>query len=238
MKQKPKKIISLITLVILIINVPFILYLSNFKLIAFDENFYKKEFLKYNMYSEFPDKDIDKVNSDLLFYLRYDKTNDLVNIDMFNQKEGEHLLDVKKLIQKSLIFLNLMIILSIILMTILLSLNKKNFVKNLSSIFIFGGILTFLDALILYLLMEINFNFIFDVFHKMFFKAGTWLFSSNDSLVMLYQERIFYDILIRIVLYTLIMAIILTVIGLILIKIKRYINKKKIIRRLLKRRSF
>ena len=106
-----KKGVSLSCVVLLILSVPFILYLGNFKLIAFDEQFYEKEFSKYGIYDDFSE-DVDAINSKLLYYLRYDKTDEYVEIDMFDEKEKDHLLDVKNVIQKVLVFLNFVFVCS------------------------------------------------------------------------------------------------------------------------------
>jgi len=213
MDEKLKKRLSLSIIILLILDIPFILYLFSLKSVAFDENFYKKEFLKYDVYSEFPDEDIDQINSDLLYYLKYDQTDEYVNIDLFNEKEKEHLIDVKNLMQKFLIFLNVIAVLLIILIFSLSFIDKKKLIKNLSLVFIWGGIITFADALCFGLLIKINFKGMFNLFHKMFFKAGTWLFDSNESLVRIYQERIFYDITFNIAVKTFILAFILILIG-------------------------
>ena len=61
--MKNKKIIIL--LVLLIICVPFLIYLANFNIMAFDEDFYKKEFLKYDVYSRLSNEYVDNINDQI-----------------------------------------------------------------------------------------------------------------------------------------------------------------------------
>lgn len=209
MDKKTKKGLILAIIILLVLNIPLILYLVNFRSVAFSENFYKKEFLKYNIYNEFPEDDIEVINSNLLTYLRYDKTDDYVKIDLFDEREKEHLLDVKDLVQKVLIFLNIMIILFIILVFVLFFTDKKDFVKNLSLAMIWGGIVTFLDAFAFFILVRLNFSSLFDTFHKTFFVDGSWLFDEGSDMVTMYTSQFFYDATLNIIVRTLAIAFIL-----------------------------
>lgn len=223
MGKNSKSNAALAVIILLILQIPFILYILSFKIIAFNESFYQKEFLKYDVYSEFPDDDIDSINGKLLGYLRYDKTNNHVDISLFDEKEKEHLLDVKVLIQNILSFLYSMIFLFFLLLIFLALAEKTKLIQNLSKIFFWGGIITFLDALLFILAICFNFKLIFGAFHKLFFKSGTWLFSSDSALIRIYQQNFFFDITFSIVLMTLIFASISILSGL-LLKNKKILN--------------
>ena len=82
--------------------VPIILYLYSFDSIAFEEDLYKNEFLKYNVYASLNDYDIDKVNSEVIKYLKNKKGNKLIDNEFFNEREQLHLLNVKNLIKKAI----------------------------------------------------------------------------------------------------------------------------------------
>lgn len=228
MGKQLKKKVSLIILVLLILDIPFILYLLNLKSVAFNEEFYKKEFLKYDIYDEFPGDDIEVINSELLYYLRYDKTNNYVGIDLFDEREKQHLYDVKELVQKSLLFLNAMIMLFIILIIALIFIDKKNSIKKISLALIYGGAVTFLDAFVFFIIVKLNFGGFFDIFHKTFFQDGTWLFDEGTEMVTLYTANLFYDATLTIVVWTLVIALIIILSGLfILYKRKIWENMGK-----------
>ena len=82
-----KKMLCWIIIILLIIHIPLFLYMLNFRLTAFNEDYYKSEFKKYKIYDEFPEEDINKINQDLLEYLKNDRTNSLIASDFFTQKE-------------------------------------------------------------------------------------------------------------------------------------------------------
>ncbi|MFH2028381.1 MAG: DUF1461 domain-containing protein [Nanoarchaeota archaeon] len=210
--------------ILLIIIIPQILTLLAAKNITFDENFYRVEFVKHEVYENFPD--VNEVNSKLLHYLRYDKTDNLVDIDKYNDREKQHLLDVKWVVQGLLSYLNYIAIACVVLIITLFFLNKKEFTYNMGAVCVFGGGLTFLLALLIVILSQLNFGFLFTKFHQAFFKAGTWLFSAEDNLIKIYQEKIFFDILQNILFTALFLAGIVLVIGL-LLKTKKYIKKGK-----------
>jgi len=194
--MKSKRIIKHIILIILILNLIMIVYLISFSLNAFNERFYKKEFNKYNIYREFPDKDIEKINSELLLYLK-DKRDDF-NTELFNEEEINHLKDVKLLIQKLNIFYYLIWTILILLIVILFSLDKRRFSKNLSVILFFSGLLTLFSVIILFISVKLNFSGVFTAFHHISFPKGGWLFSSSDNIIKLYPSGFFYDMAKRI----------------------------------------
>lgn len=231
--MKNKKIIIFI-IILLIIDVYLLLYLINFNIIAFDKNFYKKEFLKYDVYSKLADKNIEEINNDVLLYLKHGN-NELIENDFFNIKEKQHLLDVKNLIQGLNLFFYSLIILFVFLSIILIFLvkNRKKMIKYTSIILIGGGLLTIVDVFFFWLIVKYNFAGFFDKFHNLFFKSGTWVFDpAIDKITTLYPSGFFYDITMKIVLDTLFWALILVLVGILLLvlvynKTTKYINKQR-----------
>lgn len=212
--MKNKQIIIAIISILLILIITEAIYLTSLKLNAFNEKFYKKEFRKYNIYEKFPDKDIDKINSDLLLYLK-DKRDDF-NKELFNQEEIGHLKDVNILIQKINIFYYSTLIISILLIIILFPLNKKHFLKNFSIILFSSSVLTLFVAIILLVLVWLNFDCVFTAFHHIFFPQGGWLFSSSDNIIKLYPTEFFYDMAKRIFISIVFYANILILVAILL----------------------
>jgi integral membrane protein (TIGR01906 family) len=56
-----------------------------------------------------------------------------------------------------------------------------------------GGIVTLILIGLVILAVLIAFNYIFVIFHEIFFKAGTWTFLYSDSLIRLFPERFWQD---------------------------------------------
>ena len=230
-----KKALILIISTLLVIDIPFLLYLLNFSNVAFDGNFYKKEFKKYDVYGNLENYDIEKINNDVLDYLKYGKNEKLIENDFFNEREKLHLLDVKELIQKTAKLYYFLIILFFILLASLIFLLNRNvkIVKYFGMIFLISGLLAVLDAFIFYTAINSDFSFAFDIFHNAFFEQGSFLFDpGSENIVNLYPNELFFDIALRIVINTLIFsslvfltgALFLAVIKFKTLKIKKYIK--------------
>ena len=126
MVSMDKKALILIISTLLIIDISFLLYLLNFSNVAFDGNFYKKEFQKYDVYVKLKNYDIEKINNDVLDYLKHEKDEKLIENNFFNEREKLHLLDVKNLVQKTVKFYYFSMILVFTLLISLVFLLNKN----------------------------------------------------------------------------------------------------------------
>ena len=196
------KIIS----VLMIISTPIILCGFNFNSIAFERGLYKEEFSKYDVYNNLEDYDAKKINDEVLNYLKSGKNKDLIQNDFFNEREKQHLLDVRNLVQGVLsiyYFSIISFLLSIMLLFLLMNFNFELILKKLLIISTFGSLLAFLGAGLAYLPSSLNFDFAFDAFHKTFFSPGTYLFNPEfEGIVVLYPENLFLDLLAKIIFNT------------------------------------
>ena len=204
--------------ILMVISVPFIIYVFNINPVVFDKGLYKQEFLKYNVYNNFGNYDIENINDDVLDYLQFEKNNKLIQNDFFNEREKTHLLDVKNLISKIFAIYYFSVILFfilLILLILLLNFNFRKIAKRFSIILLIGSFLTLLDAAAFFLLSNFNFDFVFDVFHKTFFSPGTFTFNPEfENMVVLYPENLFFDFLIKIILNVILSSIIVLFLSL------------------------
>ena len=217
--MKFNKIIIFILIILLILDIPIILYLFNFNSFAFNENFYKEEFKKYGIYNKLKDYDVEKVNKNVLDYLKC-QNSELTDNGFFNEREKKHLKDVKAIMQFILFifYFSIVLFLSLLISLIMLDRNTKSIIKNAGIVFLFSGFLTFLDGFIFLLLAKFNFNFVFELMHETFFKAGTYVFDpSLENIIVLYPQQFFYDIATNIVVNTLVLSFFLFLIGLFII---------------------
>ncbi len=216
--MKHKRLFTLIVSVIMVLLIPIIIYLHNFNSSAFDGNFYKKEFLKYNVYTNLKNHDIEKINDDVLNYLKYNNYDELIKNDFFSQREKTHLLDVKNLIQNLFLIYYISLILFLLLFAVLIFLldfNYKIIVERFFVMMFFSSLLTLLDAFLFFILTKLNFDFIFDFFHKTFFPIGAYMFNPElEKIVVLYPENLFFDVLIKIITKTIFSSMILFFISL------------------------
>ena len=216
-----KRFFALIISILMVLLIPLIIYGFNINSVVFDRNLYKEEFLKYNVYNNLKEHDVEEINDDVLDYLQSEINNELIKNDFFNEREKTHFLDVKNLIQAILniyYFSIILFVLLIIILFILLNFNFKEIAKRFLIILMIGSFLTLLDAVLFFLLSNFNFNFVFDFFHKTFFSAGTYTFNPKlENIVVLYPENLFFDFLIKIVANTILSSVITLFFSVILI---------------------
>jgi len=185
--MKTKKVISSILLILLILNTTLILFLAPFRFYIFNENFYQKEFSNLDIYNKIPDAD--KRASDLINFF-----NDKSTLDnqFYTQDEISHLKDVKKLINKTIIFFYSSVFIEILLLTLLYHKSKVRFKKDIRRIFKTSSAVIIIVSLLIYLL-SFKFDFLFTRFHRIFFPQGNWQFSADSNLINLFPQSFFYD---------------------------------------------
>ena len=206
--NKILKFIFILTLILLIISL-------NFKLLALNFEFYKKEFSKFNVYEKIPDADKHALN--LINYFK-DK-EELSNF--FNEKEKLHLKDVKNLFKKIFLIFYISLILTI---SLLIYFIYKKYYKTIWSSFFIS---TLILIIIILLFFIIDFNYLFTKFHIIMFNNYLWQLNPNeDNLINLFPEKLQYDIIRKIFINILISNILLLSLALIIkFKIKQKVFK-------------
>lgn len=175
-------------IILLIILMPILITLINFKILAFNENYYKEQFEKNKVYEELTKEETDEAAGELISYLNEGgelKTN------YFNEKEKQHLKDVRDIIRRLNILLWSGLAIAAFITTVLL---KKRNIKTLGLGLALGGLITI--ALITILgIMLINFQETFIKFHVLFFDNNLWLLDpATDKLIVMFPENFFYEI--------------------------------------------
>jgi len=232
MKKNNKSLLILVLAVILVISIPIFVYLYNLNKVAFNEELYIKKFTQYNIYSKLIDNDIDAINMEVLDYIRTGG-DELIGNDFFTDREKDHFYDVKNVVQSAQIIYYISIFI-LILFSILIALLINNFLKFLllyGKILFMGGLLTFILSMLLLLGVLLSFTGAFDVFHNIFFEAGTFTFNPQyEKVVVLYPPELFNDFTTIIIVKVLLMTFFIILLGLWLVlrlgSLKMILNKK------------
>ncbi|MBW2979812.1 DUF1461 domain-containing protein [Candidatus Woesearchaeota archaeon] len=230
-----RKIIVNIIAVLLILSIPLILYLLNFRLILSDTDFYEAEFEKHGVYERFGKEDVDKTNSGLLAYFEDGRKNSLHDDDFFDFGEKRHLLDVKNAVQAASSLLVWVVCIVIFLLILFYFTDFKRLTEYIPLILIFSGAVTLIFGLILLVFVRLNFDLPFAFLHKMLFEEGTWLFSGDSNLIGMYPIGFFYDFSRSIFFNAALHGFVLVLIGFLIrilllgkiIKKERYLNIRK-----------
>ena len=213
--MRDKKLLISVISILAALLIPIILFGFNFNSIAFNNDLYKKEFSKYGIYSALRGYDIDSINNKVLNYLMANNGNELIDADFFNEREKAHLLDVKNLIHsifKVYYFSAILFLLLLIILVCMMDFKVKGIAGRLLIIFSAGSLLALLVAVLFFALSSLEFNFAFDTFHKTFFSPGTYTFNPKfEGIVVLYPEKIFFDLLAGIILSAIFSSVILLI---------------------------
>jgi integral membrane protein (TIGR01906 family) len=109
---------------------------------------------------------------------------------LFNDREVEHMIDVKHTVQGALRVLYASLA---ILVVAGIWAWQANWLDEYRHGLVRGGWLTLLLIGVVVLLVIASFSFIFVTFHEVFFQAGTWTFLFSDTLIRLFPERFWRD---------------------------------------------
>ena len=160
-----KDIYKFFVISLLVISLTFVSFITNFNYVLNNKE----------TYSTIEDQETnDKI-------LEYYQDKDNLDDTKLNQREKEHLADVKSIITAMQSFNFFLISLTIIILFALFSIYGKEI--NLGKVLITTGITsialigTFLVAIL------INFNATFTLMHNLLFKPGTWTFNNQTELL-------------------------------------------------------
>jgi integral membrane protein (TIGR01906 family) len=108
----------------------------------------------------------------------------------YNDRELEHMVDVKNVVKGAMVVWEISLIVVVVL-GIWAWWGKwgEIYSKGLQR----GGILTLILLGLIIVLAVTAFDYIFVIFHEIFFRAGTWTFLYSDSLIRLFPERFWQD---------------------------------------------
>ena len=226
-KSKMKYLKHIIT-TLLIIIIPIIIILTNFSLLLYNQDFYEQQFEENGVYNNFQKDKVLNATQELWGYMQ-DKNN--LTTSFFSEQDKAHMIDVKVLINKTLIFNTALYFLLISLLGLLI-LTKKTFPsKELCITLITSSILLILIISTLTILLKYNFLNTFNQFHELTFSNDLWLMDERvDNLVNIFPISFFQNITGKIILNSLITSMFILssgVTGLLFLKRNKNKNSKR-----------
>ncbi len=218
-----------ISKILIITAIPLLIFLLAANFIAFDKSFYQRKFSEYKVNENV--EGAQYLHEQVISFIQ-GKSSGLPN--GFNERERQHLLDVKGIIKISSIALYIFIAVFIILLVASAFILKvNNYIINfVGKVLLFGGILTIMLAAILFFMISFGFSATFESFHKLFFEKGTYVFDpANEMIVNLYPEQLFMDLGLKISKRVILASALVILLGIILIfmsKSKKNKNRGKL----------
>ena len=128
---------------------------------------------------------------------------------IFTESELSHMVDVKDVVQGSLIAWYIVIGLSVAILGWFLIMGQWSSLRQSIQA---GGWVTlgFIVALLIFLL--VSFDTLFTRFHQLFFADGTWLFDESSTLIRLFPFVFWQDAFALVLIFTLVVGILLVLI--------------------------
>lgn len=200
-----KRYLHIIATTLFIINV----LLTSVLFFSFREKYYEKKYEQLEVANTIgiSDIDLDRATDQLLNYIKgkEDTLNIEVNIkgskvQMFNEREKEHMVDVKNLYNKVITFRSVSVI--FIAIMVLISLGTGDYTRleynlnnlGISLMLVTGGIVT------ISVFAFLDFNAFWIMFHKMIFTNDLWLLNpATDRLINMVPEPFFKGLVYRII---------------------------------------
>ncbi|NLJ40412.1 MAG: TIGR01906 family membrane protein [Clostridiales bacterium] len=185
----------------------FILFLTALEWVAFDMNYYDKEYksLGISASTGMSHGDLLMVTGELLDYIK-DKRDDLdilaaVNGEerlVFNQREIDHMVDVKGLFTKGY-KMRWLLLGGFLLLGIILFITDKGALRGLCVSYLWALSALIAFAIILLILILVDFTAVWTVFHLIFFTNDLWLLDpATDILIRMVPEKFFFDTVMRV----------------------------------------
>ncbi|MEJ5313000.1 MULTISPECIES: TIGR01906 family membrane protein [Anaerolinea] len=125
---------------------------------------------------------------------------------LYNDRELQHMLDVKILVQQ---MITVWTILSGIYVILLAWAWRRRWLKDLFEAFSWGGRGTIALIVLILVSVALNFNALFTAFHQVFFEGNSWLFLYSDSLIRLFPLPFWRDAFIWVGVFALLVSVLL-----------------------------
>jgi integral membrane protein (TIGR01906 family) len=209
---------------VLVLIIPFLIFLGAANLIAFDKQYYARKMPEY--WTGIPDANF--LNEKTIDFIA-GKSDDLP--DAYNGRERQHLQDVRNAVKisRAMLYAFALLSISLVLASKFILKSGSHMANFTGKALAYGGILTAMLAGLLLVLISLDFASAFESFHKLFFRQGTYTFDpAKELIVNLYPEQIFMDIGLKILKWALLLSAFLATLGVFLIfKSKSKKNKNK-----------
>ncbi|MFV0380410.1 MAG: TIGR01906 family membrane protein [Anaerorhabdus sp.] len=183
------------------------IFLFTLDIISFNKNFYKKEYQKLNISEnmEITDDELYKATWTLLDYIKDDiDTLDLTvsidgsNVEMFNDKEKLHMIDVKNLYLNAMKINLLLCIFTICTFMLIIKSNYK-LIYDICSTILNVFMYLIISLIGLGILLLVDFNQFWLNFHYIFFTNDLFFLDpSTDRLIQMVPLEFFFDLVILI----------------------------------------
>lgn len=170
---------------LIIICTPIVVIFSNLLFLVFNENVYVDIYQKTSIYNQIDKNLVNQSTKNLRGYFR--GRNNLEH-KYYSEQAIFHLKDVKNLLQLTQILLILSTTTLLIIISLLVGKNQFQLIKDG---LILGSMATMGISFLFVIILSLNFQQSFILFHKIAFSNNLWLFDETDNLIKLFPIEFF-----------------------------------------------
>ncbi|MTI56411.1 TIGR01906 family membrane protein [Geosporobacter ferrireducens] len=201
--KKENRTVLQISRLLLTVFLPFILLMTILQFYTFNIDFYLSTYEKNNVQEStgMGMRDLERVTIKLMDYLKDREENLDIQAtirgemrEIFGDREKLHMIDVKQLFLKAFALRKLgFLLIAIALMAIYRLSNDP--LRDIYKSVLWSGLVPLIFALILLILMQIDFNKYFTHFHEIFFDNDLWLLDpEKEVLIQMVPLEFFIEI--------------------------------------------
>lgn len=160
------------------------LILLPFRILVFNHTYYDLELEKLGVSRDVNNSQI--VLNETIQLLKYGEPP----VEEYGQRENLHLLDVKRVLDLFFVLFGLSLLMVIVLSFTMIRADKKLFCISL----FFGSLIALVLVVLLALFFIFGFQTSFEIFHKLFFQPGTYIFNPDTELLKaMFPDEFFSD---------------------------------------------
>ncbi len=191
-------------------------FLGSFRMLVFNQQYYGEAFQESGTYQRVQDADSTAGN-----LIAYFKGETGLEKGSFNSREEEHLEDVKQLVNATISYFYILCFMAVLGLFAF----RRQLREIAKALLVSGGIVIFISTALY--MANSYFPQLFNAFHRLFFKPGTYIFSESEMLIRLFPEAFFRKFAYDIVLGAAVLAALSAAIGILILIGKKYLNKAR-----------
>ena len=189
-----------------------VLLVTAIELVTYDKGFYQVQYQRLDTANEIgmDDEELLRVTRELTDYIR-DRTDSLEQIraeikgedrQVFNQREIDHMVDVKDLFRLGITIRNISLIGIPVLSLMLYLLSKNRSLRIFAVSYLAASGLLLLLLVVFVPVIQANFTYYWDRFHYLFFSNDLWILNpETDIMIQMVPEPFFNQAVLRVIAY-------------------------------------
>ncbi len=229
MKRFLTKLLIAVPSILFIISIPMLLITTDLKFALNDIRLYEYGFNKYDvsLATGLDSEELREIALEIIDY--YNSDEELLDIDIYTEREILHMKDVKSLVHLDYTLQLISLIYIIIFILAGFALKRGQFWRKLVGGMMWGGWFTIALVIAVGVWALIDFDTLFHLFHLISFNNDLWRLSPADNMLPMFPQGFFNDAAMFITGAVILEAITIMVFAYIILVVRRRIESKAVL---------